>query len=149
MWVMILIGVFYLSPVFGLPGRNLFPEFYLATGAKGMDKIVLELLLLLNEKYGVLGSIISGVTCAGAFAAFMSTFSGLKVSMTLALGYDVYGRMLRPQTTPDQRMKAFRYCAILIGVVSILLACRWSLFRSTSWLGRPLPSRRPAVFRCS
>ena len=31
---------------------------------------------------GVLGSILSGITCAGAFAAFMSTFSGLLVSMT-------------------------------------------------------------------
>ena len=45
----------------------------------------------------MLGSILSGITCAGAFAAFMSTFSGLLVSMTGALAHDVYGRMLRPE----------------------------------------------------
>ena len=101
MWVMILIGVFYVfPPVFGVIGRNLLPELYAATGAKGTDKVVLELPRIINERYGILGSILSGITCAGAFAAFMSTFSGLLVSMTGALAHDVYGRMLRPNSTP-------------------------------------------------
>jgi Na+(H+)/acetate symporter ActP len=122
MWVMILIGVFYLfPPVFGVLGRNFLPELYAATGSKGPDKVVLELPILIREKYGVLGSILSGITCAGAFAAFMSTFSGLLVSMTGALAHDVYGRMLRPNSTPEQRMKMFKWCAILIGGVSVLL----------------------------
>src|SRR6185295_7395024 len=109
MWVMILIGVFYLfPPVFGVIGRNLLPDLYAASGAKGTDKIVLELPRILNERYGVLGSILSGITCAGAFAAFMSTFSGLLVSMTGALAHDVYGRMLRPNSSPSQRLRAFR-----------------------------------------
>ncbi|RYD47343.1 MAG: cation acetate symporter, partial [Verrucomicrobiaceae bacterium] len=86
MWVMILIGVFYVfPPVFGVFGRNFLPELYDATGSKGPDKVVLELPILIKEKYGILGSILSGITCAGAFAAFMSTFSGLLVSMTSAL----------------------------------------------------------------
>src|SRR5436190_14656890 len=122
MWVMILIGVFYVfPPVFGVLGRNLAPELYSGVGAKGTDKIVLELPRLLNERYAPLGSVLSGITCAGAFAAFMSTFSGLLVSMTGALAHDVYGRMLRPQSTPNQRMSAFRVCAVLIGCVAILL----------------------------
>ncbi len=122
MWVMILIGVFYLfPPIFGVLGRNFLPELYDATGSKGPDKVVLELPILIRERYGVLGSILSGITCAGAFAAFMSTFSGLLVSMTGALAHDVYGRMLRPNSTPEQRMKMFKWCAILIGGVSVLL----------------------------
>jgi Na+(H+)/acetate symporter ActP len=122
MWVMILIGVFYLfPPVFGVLGRNFLPELYAATGSKGPDKVVLELPILIREKYGVLGSILSGITCAGAFAAFMSTFSGLLVSMTGALAHDVYGRMLRPNSTPAERMRMFKWCAILIGGVSVLL----------------------------
>jgi cation/acetate symporter len=122
MWVMILIGVFYLfPPVFGVLGRNFLPELYDATGSKGPDKVVLELPILIREKYGVLGSILSGITCAGAFAAFMSTFSGLLVSMTSALAHDVYGRMLRPNSTPAERMKMFKWCAVLIGSVSVLL----------------------------
>lgn len=106
MWVMILIGIFYVfPPVFGVIGRNLLPELYAATGAKGTDKIVLELPRVVG---GVWGSILSGITCAGAFAAFMSTFSGLLVSMTGALAHDVYGRMLRPKATADERMSTLR-----------------------------------------
>src|SRR5439155_578752 len=121
MWVMILIGVFYLlPPVFGVMGRNLLPDLYAATGAKGTDKVVLELPKVLDaddESRGEKGkrgkgeistaplppfsssaetadkrntgipwgSVLSGITCAGAFAAFMSTFSGLLVSLTGAL----------------------------------------------------------------
>jgi Na+(H+)/acetate symporter ActP len=160
MWVMILIGVFYLfPPVFGVMGRNLLPELYNGIGAKGTDKVVLELPRILNEvkvgkweseKVGAAtnsaalspahsptfppatplapkssgipwGSILSGITCAGAFAAFMSTFSGLLVSMTGALAHDVYGRMLNPKATPAQRMKMFKWCAVLIGGVAVLL----------------------------
>jgi Na+(H+)/acetate symporter ActP len=124
MWVMILIGVFYVfPPVFGVIGRNLMPELYSGIGAKGTDKVVLELPTLLGRNAGVLGSILSGITCAGAFAAFMSTFSGLLVSMTGALAHDVYGRMLRPNSTPAERMRAFKVAAVLIGGVAIGLGC--------------------------
>lgn len=122
MWVMILIGVFYVfPPIFGVLGRNFLPELYEATGSKGPDKVVLELPILIREKYGMLGSILSGITCAGAFAAFMSTFSGLLVSMTSALAHDVYGRMLRPGASPRDRMRMFKWCAILVGGVSVFL----------------------------
>jgi Na+(H+)/acetate symporter ActP len=123
MWVMILIGVFYLfPPVFGVMGRNLMPDLYNGlSGVKGTDGVVLRLPTILHEKYGVLGSILSGITCAGAFAAFMSTFSGLLVSMTGALAHDVYGRMLNPQSTPHQRLRAFKIFAVAVGGVAILL----------------------------
>lgn len=124
MWVMILIGVFYVfPPVIGVLGRNFMPELYNGLGAKGTDKIVLELPTLIREQYGVLGSVLSGIACAGAFAAFMSTFSGLLVSMTGAVAHDVYGRMLRPDSTPEQRMKMFKFAAIGIGAVSVGLGC--------------------------
>jgi Na+(H+)/acetate symporter ActP len=122
MWVMILIGVFYVfPPVFGVLGRNLMPDLYNGIGAKGTDKIVLELPRILNAKYPPLGSILSGITCAGAFAAFMSTFSGLLVSMTGALAHDVYGRILKPKSTPEQRMRMFKIGAVLLGGVAIVL----------------------------
>jgi cation/acetate symporter len=124
MWVMILIGIFYVfPPVFGVIGRNLMPDLYSGIGAKGTDKVVLELPTLLGRNQGVLGSILSGITCAGAFAAFMSTFSGLLVSMTGALAHDVYGRMLRPKSTPQERLRAFKFAAVLIGGVAIGLGC--------------------------
>ena len=125
MWVMILIGVFYVfPPIFGVLGRNLLPELYAGAGAKGTDKIVLELPRILNERGGVWGSVLSGITCAGAFAAFMSTFSGLLVSMTGAVAHDIYGRILRPKSTPEQRLRMFKIAAIGIGGISILLGCQ-------------------------
>jgi Na+(H+)/acetate symporter ActP len=105
-------------------GRNLMPELYTGlAGVKGTDAVVLRLPMLISQKYGVLGSILSGITCAGAFAAFMSTFSGLLVSMTGALAHDVYGRMIRPNSTPEQRMRMFKWCAVLIGSISVVLGC--------------------------
>src|SRR5476651_99048 len=122
MWVMILIGIFYVfPPVFGVLGRDLLPELYSGVGAKGTDKVVLELPTLLGARFGVLGSILSGITCAGAFAAFMSTFSGLLVSMTGALAHDVYGRMIRPHSTQAEQLRAFKFSAVLVGGVAILL----------------------------
>jgi cation/acetate symporter len=122
MWVMILIGIFYVfPPVFGAMGRNFLPELYNSAGVAGPDGVVLKIPMMLNEKYPPLGSIMSGITCAGAFAAFMSTFSGLLVSMTGALAHDVYGRILRPNSTSGQRMVAFKVSAVLIGVLSIYL----------------------------
>jgi cation/acetate symporter len=122
MWVMILIGVFYIfPPIFGVIGRNLLPVLYSGVGAKGTDKVVLELPTLVASKFGVLGSILSGVTCAGAFAAFMSTFSGLLVSMTGALAHDVYGRILRPNASQHARLVAFKISAIAVGGIAIVL----------------------------
>ena len=121
MWVMILIGVFYVfPPIYGVIGRSLTPELYDAVGSKGTDKVVLELpTLLAGRDHPLLGSILSGITCAGAFAAFMSTFSGLLVSMSSALAHDIYGRMLKPDSSPEQRLKAFKWAAVIIGVVSV------------------------------
>lgn len=125
MWVMILIGVFYVfPPIFGVIGRNLMPELYTGlAGTKGTDAVVLKLPKLLSERYGVWGSVLSGITCAGAFAAFMSTFSGLLVSMTGALAHDVYGRIIKPNSTSEERLKMFKVCAVLVGGVAVLLGC--------------------------
>ncbi len=137
MWVMILIGVFYVfPPVFGVIGRNFLPELYNATGSKGPDKVVLELPILIRQKYGILGSILSGVTCAGAFAAFMSTFSGLLVSMTGALAHDVYGRMLRPNASPEDRLKMFKWSAVIVGGVAVLLGSQVELLDINFMVGQ-------------
>lgn len=137
MWVMILIGVFYLfPPVFGVLGRNRLPELYNGlSGIAGSDGVVLKLPRTLGERYGPLGSILSGITCAGAFAAFMSTFSGLLVSITGALAHDIYGRMLRPRSTAHQRMRMFQYCAVLCGGAAILLGLLVETFEINKLVG--------------
>jgi Na+(H+)/acetate symporter ActP len=136
MWVMILIGVFYVfPPVFGVLGRNFMPELYNATGSKGPDKVALELPTLLG-KGDIMGSVLSGITCAGAFAAFMSTFSGLLVSMTSAVAHDIYGRMLKPDSTPAQRMRMFKIAAIVVGGLAMLLGTQVELLDINFMVGQ-------------
>ena len=136
MWVMILIGTFYVfPPVFGVLGRNFLPELYSAVGSKGPDKVVLELPTLLG-KGNVWGSILSGITCAGAFAAFMSTFSGLLVSMTGAVAHDIYGRMLKPGATPHERMRMFKIAAVGVGGVATLLGTQVELLDINFMVGQ-------------
>ena len=65
------------------------------------------------------GQVLVAITSAGAFAAFMSTFSGLLVSMSGALAHDIYGKILFPQSSDRARLTAFKVAAVLIGAVSM------------------------------
>ncbi len=117
LWVMVLIGTFYLfPPMWGALGRNVMPALY-ANGLTDRVVIALPTVFVGAKQFAspLLGQILSGITSAGAFAAFMSTFSGLLVSMSGALAHDIYGNILRPGASPTSRLKAFKVSAILIG----------------------------------
>ena len=122
-WVMILLGVFYLfPPMFGALGRAWTPELYsVAGGARSTDSVVLVLPRLLNNYVPHLGDILSAVTSMGAFAGFMTTFSGLLVSITSALAHDVYGTMINPRATSSQKVAGFRVFAVIAGSTACLL----------------------------
>jgi Na+(H+)/acetate symporter ActP len=108
--VLILIGAFYLfPPILGTFGRVHLPEL-LASGRS--DALVLELPGLPG---GHIGELLRAVTAAGAFAAFMSTASGLLVAVAGALAHDVYARTLCPRASHRQRQLAFQVAALLGG----------------------------------
>jgi cation/acetate symporter len=105
-----LLGMFYLFPaVYGLLGRVLVPEVYV-TG--DTDSVVLRLPEAAWPGAG--GEILAAVVAAGAFAAFMSTASGLLVSVAGTLSYDVWGRLRRgrrpgpPAPPPASARDGFR-----------------------------------------
>ncbi|MFY8053334.1 MAG: cation acetate symporter [Armatimonadaceae bacterium] len=115
-WVMVLIGVFYFfTPIWGAVGREFIPGLYIPNKT---DYVVIN---LPGQIPGVWGDVLKGVTSAGAFAAFMSTFSGLLVSMSGAWAHDIFGRILKPQSSPIERITAFKFAAIVIGVISMVL----------------------------
>ncbi|MGV3619004.1 MAG: cation acetate symporter [Fimbriimonas sp.] len=115
LWVMVMLGAFYVfTPVWGTMGRALMPALY---AGNATDLVVIKLPTILESK--LLGEILSGVTSAGAFAAFMSTFSGLLVSMSGAFAHDIYGKILRPGASDASRLNAFKFAAIGVGVVSM------------------------------
>lgn len=107
--VLVLLGAFYLLPaVYGALGRLYTPSLLL-TG--DTDAVVLALPTALVP--GLVGQLLQALVVAGAFAAFLSTSSGLLVSTTGVLVQDV----LR-----SGRVRDFRRAAVLAGVVPLLLA---------------------------
>jgi Na+(H+)/acetate symporter ActP len=111
-----MIGLFYMfPPILGVLGRNHAPELY-ALGTT--DRLVLELPGKIEP--GWLSQILLAITAAGAFAAFMSTFSGLLVSVSGALSHDVYGRTMRPKASTRARRYAFRLSALLAGSAAVI-----------------------------
>jgi len=98
-----LLGIFYLFPaVYGLLGRVLVPELYL-TGET--DSVVLRLPEAAWPGLG--GELLGALVAAGAVAAFMSTASGLLVSIAGTSAYDVWpGRSVRG------RVNRFRVAAV-------------------------------------
>lgn len=114
-----LLGLFYLFPaIYGPLGRALTPELYVSGQT---DAVVLELPKAAWPGLG--GEILAAVTAAGAFAAFMSTASGLLVSIAGTISYDVRNPARRGSAiSPARRMRFFRIAGVLGMVVPALLA---------------------------
>ena len=103
-----LLGTFYLLPaVYGALGRLYAPELLL-TGRT--DAVVLALPAAMVG--GLLGDLLQALLVAGAFAAFLSTSSGLLVSTAGVLVQDVLGGSVRD----------FRRASVVAAVVPLLLA---------------------------
>jgi Na+(H+)/acetate symporter ActP len=105
-----LVGMFYLFPtLYGVLGRVYTPQLVL-TGET--DAVVLVLpSAMLGE--GTTGQLLGALVAAGAFAAFLSSASGLLTSVAGVLSTDVVGR---------GSVRDFRQAAILAGVVPLALA---------------------------
>ena len=121
--VLALLSSFYLLPtIFGVLGRRYVPDLLL-TGDTDATVLTLPGRLVGGEG----GVWLSALVTAGAFAAFLSTASGLTVSVAGVLSQDLL-RMrerVRESRTPDQlrarRIRLFRVAAVAaIGVPYLL-----------------------------
>ncbi len=111
-----LVGLFYLLPtLYGVLGRVYTPQLLL-TG----DTDAVVLLLPGAALGGLSGQLFGALVAAGAFAAFLSTSSGLLTSVAGVLSSDVLtAGPHRPGSVRD-----FRVAALLAGVVPAVLALR-------------------------
>ena len=109
-----LLGIFYLFPtVYGALGRVYVPHLLRDGNA---DAVVL---VLPDAALGGLpGQLLGGLVAAGAFAAFLSTASGLLVSVSGVLSTDLFGRW----SGGHGSVRDFRRAAMVAGVVPLLLA---------------------------
>lgn len=109
--VLALLGVFYLFPtLYGALGRLYTPQL-LITGQT--DAVVL--LLPGSALGGLVGQLLGALVAGGAFAAFLSTASGLLVSVAGVLSTDVIGR---------GSVRDFRRAAAVAGLVPLLVAAQ-------------------------
>jgi Na+(H+)/acetate symporter ActP len=114
--VIVALSSFYLLPtVFGAIGRAFVPDLLL-TGNTDATVLLLPQRLVGGEA----GVLLSALVTAGAFAAFLSTASGLTVSVAGVLSQDVLGRRL-PGSQRAQRIRMFQLGAVVaIGVPYLL-----------------------------
>jgi cation/acetate symporter len=110
-----LLALFYAFPVvYGALGRVLVPELYV-TGET--DSVVLRLPEAAWP--GLPGELLGALVAAGAFAAFMSTASGLMVSVAGTISFDLWRR---GPAHVDARRRRFRLAALGGVVVPVALA---------------------------
>jgi cation/acetate symporter len=117
--VLTLLGLFYAFPsVYGALGRTLVPQLY-ATGQT--DDVVLRLPTVAWP--GPVGTALGALIAAGAFAAFLSTSSGLLVSMAGTISHDVWPRLRQGRpTNVSLRRTRFRVAAVAAVLLPVVLA---------------------------
>jgi len=107
--VLALLGAFYLLPAaYGALGR------VHAADLERPDSLVLELPRLMVD--GALGHVLTGLVVAGAFAAFLSTSSGLAIALAGVLSQDLVDRIHGSRVSG---VTAFRMAA----VAAVALPC--------------------------
>ncbi|HOF63535.1 MAG TPA: cation acetate symporter [Dermatophilaceae bacterium] len=115
-----LLGLFYLfPPIFGMLGRAYLPQ--LPEGTRS-DSVVL--LLPSAMAPGTLGDVLSAILAGGAFAAFLSTASGLTVSVAGVIDQDLLsGRLNRRSGGDLPRTHSFRLATVI--AILIPYAASW------------------------
>ncbi|GAA4453792.1 sodium/solute symporter [Phytohabitans houttuyneae] len=117
--VLALVGLFYFLPtLYGVLGRVYTPQL-LMTG--DTDAVVLLLPVAVLGS-GPLGQLLAALVAAGAFAAFLSSSSGLLTSVAGVISTDVLAHA--SDRGPGQRgsVRDFRVAALVAGVVPVVLA---------------------------
>ncbi|WFE25572.1 cation acetate symporter [Solwaraspora sp. WMMD791] len=108
--VLALVGLFYLFPtLYGVLGRVYTPQLLMT----GRSDAVVVLLPEAALGGGLLGQLLAALVAAGAFAAFLSTSSGLLTSVAGAVSTDV---LRRPS------VRGFRLATLVSGAVPVVLA---------------------------
>ncbi|MEV5630665.1 cation acetate symporter [Micromonospora tulbaghiae] len=112
--VLALVGVFYLLPtVYGVLGRIYTPQLLVS----GQTDAVVVLLPGAALGDGTTGRLLAALVAAGAFAAFLSTSSGLLTSVAGVISTDVLGR---------GSVRGFRIATVIAGGVPAVLSLKVS-----------------------
>lgn len=86
---------------------------------------VLPFFIMQNLPAGVAGLLIAGV-----FAAAQSTISSSLNSVATAFVTDVYGRILRPESSDQERLGMAKWVVLVLGGIGIAVACYLAVIKT-------------------
>jgi Na+(H+)/acetate symporter ActP len=121
--VLALLSCFYLFPaIFAVLGRLEAPGLY-TTGQT--DSVLLVLPRIMSG--GIVGVLLGALVAAGAFAAFLSTSSGLLISMAGALSHDIMGGGVRTFRMSAALLGVFAtFAGLVVGSIAINVLVGWA-----------------------
>lgn len=130
LYVLVLLGIFYLMPpLYGVLGRIYAPDL---VGSGAADTVVLELPSRMIGGLG--GELLTALLTAGAFAAFLSTSSGVTMAIAGVVAQGLSSR--GPLKGRLSAIASLRVAAVLCVVVPLALAI----------LAEPIPVANSVVF---
>lgn len=134
--VLALVGVFYLLPtIYGVLGRIYTPQLLVS----GQTDAVVVLLPGAALGDGPAGRLLAALVAAGAFAAFLSTSSGLLTSVAGVISTDVLGR---------GSVRGFRLATVIAGGVPTILALNVSGLDVSQVVGLAFAVAASSFCRC-
>jgi cation/acetate symporter len=120
--VVVFTSLFYVFPAaWGALGRTFVPSLY-ANGSTDLAILKLPEQVMAAAGSPLAGAVLVGVMSAGAFAAFMTTFSGLLMSVASTFAHDIYARIMHPKARASARLTAFQIAAAGCAAIAICLA---------------------------
>ncbi|CAN5195624.1 hypothetical protein BH09ACT10_BH09ACT10_07720 [soil metagenome] len=127
--VLALLGMFYLMPtLYGVLGR-IYASDLIASGRT--DVVVIELPGRVIG--GGLGDVLAALLTAGAFAAFLSTSSGLTMSIAGVIGQDLVGSRFGSRFTGISAVRLSAVVCVVVPVAIALSAQRLSVANSVTF----------------
>jgi cation/acetate symporter len=81
-----------------------------------LDSIDRDIIVLATPELAGLSNWVVGLVAAGGLAAALSTASGLMIVISSSLAHDIYGEIINPEASEQQRLRWGR-AAIFLGVV--------------------------------
>ena len=116
-WVLVFIGVFYITtPIWGTYARMVLgPDAVLVEGGSANPN---SMMLVTSAQAGEWAT---ALVAAGAIAALLSTVAGLLIALSSAFAHDLYGSILRPRASDQQKMLVAKLAVIGFGILGITI----------------------------
>lgn len=122
--VLIFVGVFYIiSPYVGTVARYIMLEKTNLLNANLAQQLTEQGKNLAVPILGFIqgGQPLLGLTIAGAIAAILATISGLLITLTSALGHDLYTSLINPNASEEKQVKVGKIVTLIVGALVTII----------------------------